>query len=315
MNGGAGRENAVSDALGAIFLVAVVGMAVTLLGVAFLSQPPPQKIPAVSVDVTTICDTLYIHHDGGDTLYKGEYLIRINGNNMTPTGDWSVGDTLEYPIPSGQYPASIQVISLIGGYSQVISQVQAQPTCWSDNFDDNHLSNAWTMVNGTWSESGQVLSQTSTAAGDPKKAIISNTGQLLCPNQSITAKMRIDSWADGQDMSRGGVSLFSNTIDGNGYNLLFHTDHNTLQFLDDKIAWGPVNAYTWTSGTWYWFKLKVDNGILYGKVWQDGSAEPAAWAYSQTWSGRTGYPALNGGSADAGGHSTVSFDDVTVCPL
>jgi hypothetical protein len=89
-----------------------------------------------------------------------------------------------------------------------------------------------------------------------------------------------------------------------------------VQFLDDKVTWGPSYTYTWTTGTWYWFKLKMDSGTLYGKVWQDGlEEEPGTYPYSWTRSGRSGYPALNGGSADGTGYSTVWFDNVTVCPI
>lgn len=135
-----------------------------------------------------------------------------------------------------------------------------------------HRGAAWTTKNGTWSESGQILSQTSTANGDPKKAIISNSGVTFPNNLMITAKVKVNSWTDDA-YARAGISLFSNIGDGRGYNLLFHQNHSTVQFLDDEIAWGPSFDFNWSDNTWYWFKLKSQNGTLYGKVWQDGSAE------------------------------------------
>jgi PKD repeat protein len=215
----------------------------------------------------------------------------------------------------GNYTVSLTATNT--GGSNTTSSPGYIHVCWGDNFNDNTLGTSWTTVRGTWIESGQILSQTSTATADPIKAIVSNSGVSLGANHVITAKVRIDSWVEGADMSRGGVSLFTSSADdGNGYNLLFHNDHNTLQFLDDKVMWlTPAYSYTWTTGTWYWFKLKTENGVLYGKVWQDGSSEPAAWQYSWARSGRGGYPALNGGSANSGGSSTVSFDDVSICPI
>jgi hypothetical protein len=183
---------------------------------------------------------------------------------------------------------------------------------FSDNFNDNILSSAWTTFNGTWSESGQILSQTSTGNAFVRKATISNSGVNFGSNHAITAKVRVDSWSDG-DYARAGVSLFTNTTDGYGYNLLFHNNHSTVQFLDDGIAWGPSYTFNWSNGTWYWFKLKMESGTLYGKVWQDGSAEPSNWPYSWAKSGRSGYPAVNGGAGNTGeGTSSVSFDDVSV---
>lgn len=183
---------------------------------------------------------------------------------------------------------------------------------YSDNFDDNSIGTAWTSKNGTWTESGQVMSQISTAAADPKKVILSNSGVDFGSNHTIKAKVKVNTWTNG-DHARAGVSLFSNAANGAGYNLLFHNDHSTVQFLNDVIGWSPSFSFSWSTGVWYWFKLKMENGTLYGKVWQDGSSEPSGWTYSWAPGGtlRTGYPALNGSSALTGS-ATVSFDDVSV---
>ncbi|MBN2441007.1 MAG: carbohydrate-binding protein [Spirochaetales bacterium] len=182
---------------------------------------------------------------------------------------------------------------------------------FSDNFNDNAIGSAWTMFSGTWSESGGILRQDSTSQGDPCKAIVVNSGLNVSGNHTVTAKVYINSWTDG-DTARAGVSLFTGTGDGAGYNLLFHNNHSTVQFLDDRVAWGTSYTFNWSNQTWYWFKMKMENGTLYGKVWQDGAAEPPNWPYTWTRSGRTGYPALNGGTSGHGGSCTVFFDDVTI---
>jgi PKD repeat protein len=243
----------------------------------------------------------------------------------SPTGwNWTFGDigagntsTVQNPshtyTTAGTYSVNLSAINLGGSSSLVRTNYIYVPVCFSDNFDDNSISSSWAFFGGTWAESGAVLSQTSAASADPKKAIISNSGLSFGSDLTITAKVRIDSWIDG-DMARGGVSLFTNTADGNGYNLLFHNNHNTVQFLDDKVAWSPtIYTFSFTNSNWYWFKMNMTSGTLYGRIWQDGSLEPSDWPYSWTRSGRTGYPALNGGSSDAAVYSTVSFDDVLVC--
>jgi PKD repeat protein len=237
-------------------------------------------------------------------------------------GDIGAGNTSTSQNPShiyttpGTYSVNLTVTNLGGNSSLVRTNYIYVPVCFFDNFNDNSISTNWTFVGGTtWAEVGGVLSQTSAATADPKKAIISNSSLTFSPNYTITAKVRIDSWIDG-DMARGGVSLYTNTADGNGFNLLFHTNHNSLQFLNDKVAWSPTTySYTFTNSNWYWFKLNMTGGTLYGKVWQDGGTEPSTWPYSWTPAARTGtvYPALNGGSADATVYSTDSFDDVLVC--
>jgi PKD repeat protein len=242
----------------------------------------------------------------------------------SPTAwDWNFGDggTSITQNPGHTYTTygnyTVNLTATNTGGSNMTSAPGYIRVCWGDNFDDNAIGTSWTFVRGTWIESGGILSQTSTATADPIKAIVSNSGASFGTSHVITAKVRINSWVEGADMSRGGVSLFTSSADdGNGYNLVFHNNHNNLQFLDDKVMWlTPGYTYPWTSGTWYWYKLKMENGILYGKVWQDGSGEPTGWLYTWTRSGRGGYPALNGGSANSEGYSTVSFDDVSVCPV
>ncbi|MBN1411022.1 MAG: discoidin domain-containing protein [Spirochaetales bacterium] len=188
---------------------------------------------------------------------------------------------------------------------------QAPSSGFTDDFNDNSIGNAWTMYSGNWSENGGILRQDSSTQGDPCKAIAGSTGLSLDSNQTITAKVYVDTWSDG-DSARAGVSLFTGTGDGRGYNLLFHNNHSTVQFLDDMTAWGTSYTFNWSDRTWYWFTLKMENGTLYGKIWQDGSAEPSNWPYTWTRSGRTGYPALNGGTSGHGGSCTVFFDDVKI---
>lgn len=187
----------------------------------------------------------------------------------------------------------------------------------SDNFNDGNIADAWTFRNGTWQEVDGVLKQTSASEQDPKKAILSNGGFSETADYTITAKVRVDSWLGNNriddDMARAGVSLFTNTTDGEGYNLLFHrTDNkNVVQFLDDKRGWSePVTGFSWNTGRWYWFKLKSEGTKLYGKIWLDGSSEPESWMFNWTtpYGQRTGYPALNGGSGDC----RVWFDDISV---
>jgi PKD repeat protein len=506
-----GSYSAVSEILGTVILIGIVVAAVSIVGVVLWSQPPPQKIPALSAIISNRSCSIYMYHEGGDMLERESFQILVDGTNQTAnftkrgvTGSWASwvnGDTLEYAPPvcsrtperadivyndgtsmviiasaffgsysptgmlpnitppslpvanfeanllTGTVPLTVQftdtstgppttwnwifgdfgadntstlqnpshMYTTAGSYSVNLTVTNASgsntliktnyitvnmpapvanftgtpttgpaplsvsftdsstgsPTSWnwifgdtgagntstlqnpshtytnagtysvnltvsnaggsnstlktdyilvpvsgcfSDNFNDNSIGPAWVFIGGTWSESGGVLAQTSSANGDPRKAIISNAGLINNQNYVITAKVRIDSWVNG-DYARGGVSLFSNTGDGNGYNLVFHNDHNTVQWLDDRVAWGPSYTFSWSTGTWYWFKMKSESGTLYGKVWQDGSPEPATWPYTWARSGRTGYPALNGGSSDGVSSATVSFDDVTACTL
>ena len=172
----------------------------------------------------------------------------------------------------------------------------SSPVLFHDTFSSNTPSSAWSFVGGTWQINNGVLSQTSTAAADPKKAMITN--QTYPSNLIITAEVQVNSWNAG-DMARAGIGLYTNTSNGNGYNLVFHGT-NQVQFLDDKVTWGNAYTFNWQVGTWYWFQLEENNGTLEGKVWAAGTAEPQNWMFQQTgWTDLTGgAPALNGGSAN-----------------
>ena len=189
----------------------------------------------------------------------------------------------------------------------------SSPVLFHDTFSSNTPSSAWSFVGGTWKINNGVLSQTGTAAADPKKAMITN--QTYPSNLIVTSEVQVNSWNAG-DMARAGIGLYTNTSNGDGYNLVFHGT-NQVQFLNDHVTWGNAYTFNWQVGTWYWFQLAENNGTLEGKVWAAGTAEPQNWMFQQTgWTSLTGgAPALNGGSADGAagdGSSTASFASVSV---
>ena len=198
-----------------------------------------------------------------------------------------------------------------GGDSPVASATTAAGNVlFTDSFGEPSVNPAWQFVGGRWAQSGGVLQQTSTARSDPRKAVVA--GRAFPAAVEVTARVRVDSWSGGL-YARAGVGLYTNAA-GEGYNLVFHNDTHTVQFLDDHVTWGNAYSFSWQVGTWYWFKLEALGGALYGKVWADGTPEPAAWMFTQSgWSDRSsgGAPALNGGSIGAG-PSAASFDAVTV---
>ncbi|MBN1411517.1 MAG: hypothetical protein JW969_11785 [Spirochaetales bacterium] len=246
-----------------------------------------------------------------------------NSGSILQLAEWEIygtPGTANTPTPTNT-PTATQAVTSTPTRTPTPAAATSTPTptntptpdqaAFSDDFNDNSLGSAWSTYSGTWSESGGVLRQDSTSQGDPCKATVSNAGLSTGGNQTITVKVYVNTWNDG-DSARAGVSLFTGTGDGRGYNLLFHNNHSTVQWLDDATAWGTSYTFNWSNQTWYWFKMKNENGTLYGKVWQDGTTEPSSWPYTWTRSGRTGYPALNGGTSGHGGSCTVFFDDATV---
>jgi PKD repeat protein len=115
------NETGVSELLGAIVLMGVIAAVVGIVGVGLLSHPPPQKIPSVSVDITIINNTIYIRHEGGDSVSRGEFAVLLDGVDTASSfrlldgpadwSRWSIGNTLWYQVPDGQsMPNTIQIV-------------------------------------------------------------------------------------------------------------------------------------------------------------------------------------------------------------
>jgi hypothetical protein len=170
-----------------------------------------------------------------------------------------------------------------------------------------------TTFNGEWSISDGILRQTSTTAEDPKK--IWYNGSTRGGNAvEVKAKVRVDSWSDG-DPARAGVTMRTDPTTGFGYNFVFHNDTNTLQFLDDNVAWGNSYTFPWDIGEWYWFRAYMDGYTMYARVWPESVSEPTDWPYVQDFSANprgANYVGLNGGSSNGTSFTTVSFDSITI---
>jgi len=182
-----------------------------------------------------------------------------------------------------------------------------------DTFNTGILNPAWTPANGTWAINGTVMSCTASTSGNENKLLLANSGITFPTTYTISAKIRVDTWANGDGNGRIGLSV-ANDTNPYGYNLLVHNTIGNVQFLYDRVAWAGGWSTTITAGTWYNMKLQYNNGTLNGKIWpDDGTAEPGSWAYTQSgWSARTGVPALVAGSSSP--TTTASFDNVLIMP-
>jgi len=73
-------------------------------------------------------------------------------------------------------------------------------------------------------------------------------------------------------------------------------------------------AFTMSAGVFVWFRLRVQGSGLYGRAWQDGTAEPGAWmtTITDTDVASAGGFALLGNTAVA---SSVQFDHFSALTL
>jgi hypothetical protein len=170
---------------------------------------------------------------------------------------------------------------------------------------------------GTWSISGNKLVNVG-AAGDPNKLEIDALG-VVSYDVDMWTKINIYSTlGSSSDLWRMGLSSNMDDVggDGQGYCLLLHQDHSSLDMLNDLRSWGTNGVYSWDVSTWYNMRFRVINpssNTGYGKVWNVGTSEPATWTID---AGNFGAGAVRGyGNVGFGGSrqgDTTWFDDIII---
>ena len=104
------RDGAVSEIIGAILMVSLVILAVMIISVTILSQPPPEDIPQVTALADNSSNKVYLYHTGGDSLQPYELRVMVNGEQVpfsladNESWPWSAGKTLIADTPGGSAP-------------------------------------------------------------------------------------------------------------------------------------------------------------------------------------------------------------------
>ena len=134
MNHPPDSERAISDVIGAIVLISVIVAAFAIVGLMVLSQPQPQKIPALNTIISSNAQAIDIHHGGGDLFNKADIEILVDGVDRTDSfkvegtddwSTWSVGQSL-ICTGCGSSDALVQIVYKGGGVSQLIAQTGEQ---------------------------------------------------------------------------------------------------------------------------------------------------------------------------------------------
>jgi len=69
--------------IGALLLIAIISLAVSIAGVTILSSVNTSQVPAVTFSITYEGRNMTIIHTGGDTLPAGSYRIYVDGKDQT----------------------------------------------------------------------------------------------------------------------------------------------------------------------------------------------------------------------------------------
>lgn len=155
-------ESAVSETIGAILLVSVAVIAVSVIGVAMFSQPPPQQLPAVNAIISNNSNIVYILHEGGDTIAKANMKVYVDGVDVTgnvvfPTDNsWGLGDQLVYT--GSAVPQSVSVLYMAGGTASGVlaSQSLITPSSGSGNATSGSGVNSF-YINATAGPNGTIV--------------------------------------------------------------------------------------------------------------------------------------------------------------
>jgi len=105
-------ESGVSELIGAILLVSLVVMLMMIVTTVVLSQPRPEKVPELDTSITFSNQGngnyfINITHLGGEGLESGEYIVVIDGTEVTPikifepsTNPWTLKDEWTFQSPN-----------------------------------------------------------------------------------------------------------------------------------------------------------------------------------------------------------------------
>ncbi|NTV23657.1 MAG: hypothetical protein HGA85_04755, partial [Nanoarchaeota archaeon] len=249
-------------------------------------------------------------------------LDRINETSRFDTDSTEVWFKLQQAIPSSSYDDTYFIYyGHAGAASPPVNRSKIY--LYHDDFNRADVSDINTEAaygstgGGTWSISGNKLVNVG-AAGDPNKLEIDALGDVSY-DVDMWAKINIYSTlGSASDLWRMGLSSNIDDVggDGQGYCLLFHQDHSSLDLLNDLRSWGFNGAYSWNVDTWYNMRFRVINPsarLGNGKVWLVGATEPNAWTITDGTFGTgtaRGYGELGFGGSRQG--DTTHFDDIII---
>lgn len=105
------------------------------------------------------------------------------------------------------------------------------------------------------------------------------------------------------------VIFRSGTTFGTGYGIQLRDANNFRLESWGSANISQANPITWSTGTYYWVRIRVEGTRIRAKVWVDGEYEPGAWAINVTSSTHSAGGIGYGGESASG---TAIFNILTV---
>ncbi len=84
------REDAVSEAIGGVLLIALVLIGAAIVGVYVMSQPLPEKIPKVQFSVKRhAAEPYHLEHEGGESLIDRRIARSLTYGRQSQITRWT----------------------------------------------------------------------------------------------------------------------------------------------------------------------------------------------------------------------------------
>ncbi|MEN6518317.1 MAG: type IV pilin N-terminal domain-containing protein [Methanospirillum sp.] len=135
------REDAVSEAIGGVLLIALVLIGAAIIGTYITSQPLPEKIPKVQFSVKEVGDDIILEHQGGESLGQDAFHVLVDGENVDgdwviepdPGGTWSMGGRIRIT-GHGSSTGNSKSVGLVysGGSGDTLLRHSSSP--WGFNY-------------------------------------------------------------------------------------------------------------------------------------------------------------------------------------
>lgn len=274
-------DRAVSETIGAVMLISVVVVAVAIIGVVLTSQGTPQNIPALDAVISNVDRTVFVYHDGGDTLESQNMDIMVNGErrDFAKNGDtgwttWSTGETLAYTVPGTDPITTVRV---------VYDNSQTATTLSTANFGPSGM--ATTVPTGTPGPTHTITASAGPGGSiSPSGSIVVNegAGQTFTMNPDA-GNYIVDVLVDGT--SEGAITsyTFSNVLAGHTIAATFSSAPHTITAT--ATAGGtitPSGLVSVAHGDTQTFTITADPGYHIVDVLIDGSSEGPVTSFTFT---------------------------------
>ncbi len=128
------RNGAVSEIIGVVLMISLVVVGIAIVSVVIVGQDTPVEVPSLSMIPATDDTDLFLYHTGGDSLKRGEFIVRVDGLDYNPDDidiidqggntesdwdSWDLGESLKIPDKSDYN--QILIISTLGGQGSIIA--------------------------------------------------------------------------------------------------------------------------------------------------------------------------------------------------